>query len=186
MHTTKMISAFHRVPVHTTTESFLSALISILKRPQLPLKQYRTQVVPNRPGLIIVKMDVSLPVCLGEERMCQDPSRPVERQIISMPVPGGKTNCTSDKRPCAYSEQHHMAKGGEPLQGDSSCHSHPKSIPPVRSNCFKPFGLPQTQFCICTEEAELGDSKPWGSCMFSQGCFSPPPFSFQPKADHGA
>lgn len=96
MHTTKMIvaSQFYRVPVHTTTESFPSAPISILERPQLPLKQYRTQVVPNRPGLVIVKMDVSLPVCLGEECMCQDPSGPVKRQVVSMPVPGGKTHCT--------------------------------------------------------------------------------------------
>lgn len=102
---------FYRVPAHTTIEPFPSALLSILDHPQLPLKQYRTEAVPNRPGLIIVKMDISLPVCLGEERVCQDPSGPIKRQIVSMPVPGGKAHCTSDKQACTYSEQHCMAKG---------------------------------------------------------------------------
>lgn len=71
--------------------------------PTAPLKQYHTQAVPNRPGLVIVKVNVSFPVCFGEERVCQDPSGPVERQVVSVPVPGGKTHCTSDKGPCSSS-----------------------------------------------------------------------------------
>lgn len=129
MHTTKKIAAsqFYRVPVHTTTESLPSALISILEHPQLRVKQYRTQVVPNRPGLIIVKMDISLAVCLGEERVCQDPSRPIERQVIPMPVPGEKTHCTSDQQPSTSGEQHHLAKGGRHCQGTAALPLTPRS-----------------------------------------------------------
>lgn len=64
---------------------------------------YRTQVVPNRPGLVVVKVNVSFPVSFGEEGVCQDPSRPIKRQVISMPVPAGKTGCTSAKGPWSSS-----------------------------------------------------------------------------------
>lgn len=51
------------------------------------LEEVSAQVVPDRPGLIIVKMDISFPMRLGEECVCQDPSGPIKGQIVTMPVP---------------------------------------------------------------------------------------------------
>lgn len=56
---------------------------------KLVVSQQHTQVIPNAPGLVIVKMDISLPVGFGEERMRQDPPRAIKGQAVSMPVPRG-------------------------------------------------------------------------------------------------
>lgn len=45
-----------------------------------------TKFIAHRPGLIIIKMNVSLPVCPWEISMSQDPTRAIEGQIITMPV----------------------------------------------------------------------------------------------------
>lgn len=158
MPTTKIVvaSQFYRVPVHTTGESFPISFTSTLEHPQLSLKQYRTQVVPNRPGLVIVKMNVSFPVCFGEECVCQDPSGPIKRQVVSMPVPGGKTRCTSDKGPWNSSVMWPMVGATE---RDGSSHSHPKFILPVQINCSELFQLTQTKFCIRALRKQLDHTK---------------------------
>lgn len=46
-----------------------------------------TKFIAHCPGLIIVKMNVSLPVCPWEKSMSQDPTRAIKGQIITMPVP---------------------------------------------------------------------------------------------------
>jgi hypothetical protein len=48
-----------------------------------------TLVVPNSPSFIIVKVDIPFSVGLREEGMGQDAPRPVKRQVVTMPVPGG-------------------------------------------------------------------------------------------------
>lgn len=49
-----------------------------------------TLVVPNSPSFIIVKVNISFSVGLGEESMGQDAPRPIEWQVVPMPVPGGR------------------------------------------------------------------------------------------------
>lgn len=46
-----------------------------------------THIVAHCPVLIIVKVDFSFSVCSGEKSMGEDPSRTVEWQIVSMPIP---------------------------------------------------------------------------------------------------
>lgn len=112
-------------------------------------------------------MHVSFPVCFGEERVCQDPSGPIERQVVSMPVPVGKTHCTSDKG--LWSPSITQPKW-ELLRGDSS------SRPTGLDQLLRAIPIATSQILHQSpEEADLSHTKPWGVCMFSQGCFSPSP-----------
>lgn len=130
---------------------------STLEHPQLPMKQYHTQVVPNRPGLVIVKMNVSFPVCFGEEGVCQDPSRPIERQVVPMPVPGGKTVPAPQTKGHGPPASH--GQRWEPLRGDSSSHSHPEFILLVWIDCPELSQWPQTKFCSRALRKHLSHTK---------------------------
>lgn len=63
----------------------------ILSDLQLPLPEKRspghTLVVPNRPGLIVVEVDIPFSVGLWEEGMGQDTPRAIKWQVVPMPVP---------------------------------------------------------------------------------------------------
>lgn len=54
-----------------------------------PLRQTLTHVVSEGPWLIVVKVNVALSVCFGEEGVSEDPTRAVEGKVVSMPVPTG-------------------------------------------------------------------------------------------------
>lgn len=47
----------------------------------------RTHVVADCPVLVVVKVDFSLSVGPGEESVGKDPSRTIEGQVVTMPVP---------------------------------------------------------------------------------------------------
>lgn len=48
-----------------------------------------THVVSEGPGLVVVKVDVALSVRFGEEGVSEDPTRAVEGEVVSVPVPAG-------------------------------------------------------------------------------------------------
>lgn len=53
------------------------------------LSKAHTLVVPNSPSFVIVEVNIPFSVGLREESMGQDAPRPVKRQVVPMPVPGG-------------------------------------------------------------------------------------------------
>lgn len=50
-----------------------------------------THVVAQRPGLVVVEVDVSLAVGLGEEGVGQDSPGAIEGEAVPMPVPEQRT-----------------------------------------------------------------------------------------------
>lgn len=54
-----------------------------------PLRPTLTHVVSEGPRLIVVKVNVALSVCFGEEGVSENPTRAVEGKVVSVPVPTG-------------------------------------------------------------------------------------------------
>lgn len=48
-----------------------------------------THVVSKGPWLVVVKVNVALSVCFGEEGVSQNPTWAIEGKVVSMPVPTG-------------------------------------------------------------------------------------------------